>query len=66
MILPDHPTPVDLRTHTSDPVPYIIFDSRNIRNNKIAFSEFFDFEQKNFFNNGYELIDVFLNKNKIN
>ena len=25
MILPDHPTPLRLRTHTSDPVPYIIY-----------------------------------------
>ncbi len=28
LITPDHPTPVAKRTHTSDPVPYIIFDSR--------------------------------------
>lgn len=27
MILPDHPTPIKLKTHTSDPVPYIIYDS---------------------------------------
>lgn len=28
MILPDHPTPIKLMTHVSDPVPYIIYDSR--------------------------------------
>ncbi|MDO4743443.1 MAG: cofactor-independent phosphoglycerate mutase [bacterium] len=27
LILPDHPTPISIRTHTSDPVPYMIFDS---------------------------------------
>ena len=27
MVLPDHPTPVKLKTHVSDPVPYIIYDS---------------------------------------
>jgi 2,3-bisphosphoglycerate-independent phosphoglycerate mutase len=27
LITPDHPTPVAKRTHTADPVPYIIFDS---------------------------------------
>ncbi len=27
LITPDHPTPVAKRTHTSDPVPFIIFDS---------------------------------------
>ena len=27
LIMPDHPTPVRLRTHTSDPVPYLLYDS---------------------------------------
>ncbi len=27
MILPDHPTPLSLRTHVSDPVPYVLYDS---------------------------------------
>ncbi len=27
LILPDHPTPIRCRTHTSDPVPYLIYDS---------------------------------------
>lgn len=27
MILPDHPTPIKVRTHTSDPVPYLLYDS---------------------------------------
>ena len=27
MLLPDHPTPVSLRTHTSEPIPYLIYDS---------------------------------------
>lgn len=26
-ILPDHPTPVSIRTHTSDNVPYLLYDS---------------------------------------
>ncbi|NJD04487.1 MAG: cofactor-independent phosphoglycerate mutase [Ruminiclostridium sp.] len=25
MVLPDHPTPLSLRTHTSEPVPYVIY-----------------------------------------
>lgn len=28
MVLPDHPTPIKVRTHTKDPVPYMIYDSR--------------------------------------
>ncbi len=27
LLLPDHATPLDLRTHTSDPVPYLLVDS---------------------------------------
>jgi 2,3-bisphosphoglycerate-independent phosphoglycerate mutase len=27
LLLPDHPTPVELKTHTSDPVPYLLVDS---------------------------------------
>lgn len=27
LVLPDHPTPVRLRTHTSDSVPYMLYDS---------------------------------------
>jgi len=28
LVTPDHPTPISLRTHTNDPVPYMIYDSR--------------------------------------
>ena len=28
LVTPDHPTPVERRTHTSDPVPFVLFDSR--------------------------------------
>lgn len=27
LILPDHPTPICVRTHTKDPVPYLLYDS---------------------------------------
>lgn len=27
LVMPDHPTPVSCRTHTSDPVPYMLYDS---------------------------------------
>ncbi len=29
MLLPDHPTPLSIRTHTSEPVPYVIMDSKS-------------------------------------
>ena len=27
LILPDHPTPICIRTHSSEPVPYVLYDS---------------------------------------
>lgn len=31
LILPDHPTPISLRTHTDKPVPYLLYDSQNLQ-----------------------------------
>ena len=28
LLLPDHATPLGIRTHTSDPVPYLLVDSQ--------------------------------------
>ena len=28
LIMPDHPTPVALKTHTSDPIPFAVYDTR--------------------------------------
>ena len=28
LLLPDHPTPVELKTHTTDPVPYLLVDAQ--------------------------------------
>ena len=28
LVLPDHPTPIRVRTHTSDPIPYLLYDSK--------------------------------------
>lgn len=30
MVLPDHPTPLSIRTHTAEPVPYVLADSRAV------------------------------------
>lgn len=39
LILPDHPTPVELRAHTAEPVPYLIYDSRRQRRRIARYSE---------------------------
>jgi len=39
LLLPDHPTPITLRTHTADPVPFAIWNSRKDKNKKGLFNE---------------------------
>lgn len=39
MILPDHPTPISVRTHTREPVPYIIYSSKNHNEGIDSYSE---------------------------
>ena len=39
MILPDHPTPIAKRTHTMDPVPFMIYDSAKKHNGTEKFDE---------------------------
>ena len=39
LIMPDHPTPICIRTHTADPVPYILFDSQKRRKGVACYTE---------------------------
>ncbi len=39
LILPDHPTPVSIRTHAGDAVPCLIYDSRKKLSGKDSFTE---------------------------
>ena len=39
LILPDHPTPIRCRTHTSDPVPYMLYDSTKTVKGPEAYNE---------------------------
>lgn len=39
LLLPDHPTPLHLRTHSRDPVPYVLYDSRQDRASGLTYCE---------------------------
>ena len=40
LLLPDHPTPIALKTHVSDPVPFVCFDSdTRAKRNQLRFNE---------------------------
>ena len=39
LVMPDHPTPISLRTHTGDSVPYLLYDSTKIQDNHWKYNE---------------------------
>ncbi len=39
LVLPDHPTPICVRTHTSSPVPYLLYDSTDEQNRTWKYNE---------------------------
>lgn len=62
LVLPDHPTPISLKTHTDDPVPYLIYSSEE--GGKESTNEGFDESTAGrsglFVEKGFELIERFL------
>ncbi|MCX8030195.1 MAG: cofactor-independent phosphoglycerate mutase [Thermodesulfovibrionales bacterium] len=61
LLLPDHATPFRVRTHTDEPVPFVIFDSRLPENKKLSYSESIQhMKDIMFFEEGYRLMDYFL------
>lgn len=57
LILPDHPTPIRLRTHTGDPVPYLLFDSTKQEKKLARFTEEEAAQTGNFQPQGFRLLD---------
>ena len=57
LILPDHPTPIRLRTHTGDPVPYLLFDSAKQEKKIARFTEVEAAQTGNFQPQGFRLLD---------
>lgn len=64
LIAPDHPTPVSVKTHVSDPVPYLIFRSNEPFNGKCVntYNEDSAKETGIFVSSGEDLMKKFLNK----
>ncbi|MCM8812429.1 MAG: cofactor-independent phosphoglycerate mutase [Candidatus Omnitrophica bacterium] len=61
LALPDHPTPVSLRTHTADPVGFVLYGFGIEQNGFSAYSERTAAASPVFYKNGFELIDYFFN-----
>ena len=39
LVCPDHPTPISLRTHTAEPIPFLLYDSRKSENGPSRYTE---------------------------
>lgn len=67
LILPDHPTPIALRTHTLDAVPYIMYSSvAEVESDATAYDEFFGSDDVSYvstvnYSKGYNMMQDFLN-----
>ena len=62
LVMPDHPTPICVRTHTSDPVPYMLYDSTDIKNGNLDYNEKCGKESGIFMANGHEMMNYLLSK----
>jgi 2,3-bisphosphoglycerate-independent phosphoglycerate mutase len=62
LLLPDHPTPLSVRTHTADPVPYVIYsnEERPISAHERTFDEVSAGRSGICIEKGFELIERFL------
>ena len=64
MVLPDHPTPISIRTHSSTPVPYIIYRSNDKKVGVPTYTELWAESTGIFRKYGDEMIDIMLGKKK--
>ena len=60
LILPDHPTPICVRTHTADPIPYLLYDSTVKETHTWKYCETEAEKCGRMFEKGYELMAYLL------
>ena len=62
LIMPDHPTPLETMTHSSAPVPFLIYDSRTKENGVSSFTEKNAAETGEFVEHGPDIMSMLLEK----
>ena len=62
LIMPDHPTPLETMTHSSAPVPFLIYDSRKKENGVSSFTEKNAAETGEFVEHGPDIMSMLLEK----
>lgn len=60
LVLPDHPTPIRIRTHSSGPIPYLLYDSRKALGSQASYSEETASQNQIVWKDGYKLMDHLL------
>ena len=60
MILPDHPTPIKYRTHTIDPVPFMIYSSNEEVDGATSFTEDTAKEKGFYLPEGHKLLSLLI------
>ena len=58
LILPDHPTPIRIRTHSNGPIPYLLYDSTKRLGDFTAYNETVGEQSGIIKKDGYQLIDL--------
>ena len=64
MVLPDHPTPLAIRTHSSEPVPFMIYDSEMAGPGASVFSEKAAAETGLYLPQASQLMDLLIGKDE--
>lgn len=62
LVLPDHPTPIRVRTHTSDNVPYLLYDSSEKTESNLLYNEKEAEKSGHFVEKGHEIIELLFEK----
>ena len=57
LVLPDHPAPICMRTHSSDSVPYLLYDSTDLQQHDWKYNEAEGESSGNYVACGHEIID---------
>jgi 2,3-bisphosphoglycerate-independent phosphoglycerate mutase len=64
LVLPDHPTPLEIRTHSNEPVPFALYDnSRERKGDPVTYDERIAYRKDALvFKEGHQLMDYFLTR----
>lgn len=62
LVLPDHPTPICLRTHVGEPVPYLLYDSTDKKTSELLYNEKDAEKSGIYIESGHKMIDHLFEK----